>query len=361
MKILVIALSGIGDALMFSPSLVKLAEEFPRARIDALVMYKGVRDIYSNYPQFSWIHYFDFINSPAFNSLKFVLGLRRKYDITINVYPANRKEYNLISWLIGAKRRAAVRYLRRDFVELGFLNNVRVRENDSFHNVKENLLLCEKLSGIVSGPEISLQMIFKDEDIDYARNFLAGQSIRTGDLVIGFHPGCSALKNHDKRRWEKSKFSALARKLIDDHGTKILIFGGNDEEYLKNSIVTEVNSPNVIPVVTANLIQTAAVMRRCNLFVTNDSSLMHVASALKLKIVAIIGPTNKNYIHPWQTDYQIVSLNLECSPCFHYSPKPLNCSRTDLKFKCIKDLSVDRVYEIVSGRIKQIVENSRID
>ncbi len=86
-------------------------------------------------------------------------------------------------------------------------------------------------------------------------------------------------------------------------------------------------------------------MQRCNLFITNDSSLMHIAAALKLNIVVIIGPTNKNYIYPWQTNYKIASLDLDCSPCFYYSPKPLTCSRSDLKFKCIKDLSVDLVYE----------------
>jgi heptosyltransferase-2 len=88
-------------------------------------------------------------------------------------------------------------------------------------------------------------------------------------------------------------------------------------------------------------------MNRCNVFVTNDSSLMHVASALQLKVVAIIGLTNTNYIHPWKTDHKIVSLNLECSPCFYYSPKPLTCSRTDVKFKCIKKISVEMVMDSV--------------
>ena len=88
-------------------------------------------------------------------------------------------------------------------------------------------------------------------------------------------------------------------------------------------------------------------MKRCNLFVTNDSSLMHVASALKLKVVAIIGPTNPDYIHPWKTEHKIVSLNLDCSPCFIYSPRPLNCYRTDVLFKCIKELNVEMVYNAV--------------
>ena len=85
-------------------------------------------------------------------------------------------------------------------------------------------------------------------------------------------------------------------------------------------------------------------MKRCNLFVTNDSSQMHIAAAMQLNVVAIIGPTNKNYIYPWKTEQKIASLNLDCSPCFFYSPKPLICTRDDVKFKCIKELKVEMVY-----------------
>jgi heptosyltransferase-2 len=84
---------------------------------------------------------------------------------------------------------------------------------------------------------------------------------------------------------------------------------------------------------------------------------MHVAAALRLDIVVIIGPTNRNYISPWQTNHKIVSLNLDCSPCFYYSPKPLTCSRTDIKFKCIKELSVNLVFE----KAKEFLEAKKIN
>ena len=345
MNILVIALSGIGDALMFTPSLEKLSEEIPSAKIDVLVMFKGVKDIYEKLPQVSKVIYFDFLNSSRIKSLSYILKLRNKYDATINVYPSNRREYNLISRVIGAEKRLAIKYLRKDFLNFGFLNNVRQLENDNLHNVEENFSLCEKLIGKKLDPIPALRLNLRNDDITFANNFFKNKSISNSDLVIGFHPGCSTLKNHEKRRWEEEKFAELGKKLIHDYNAKVLVFGGGDEENLKNIIFAKIDSQNVYSVNAQSLSNSAAVMQRCNLFITNDSSLMHIAAALKLNIVAIIGPTNKNYIYPWQTNYKIASIDLDCSPCFYYSPKPLTCSRSDVKFKCIKELSIDLVYE----------------
>ncbi|PKL82759.1 MAG: glycosyltransferase family 9 protein [Ignavibacteriae bacterium HGW-Ignavibacteriae-3] len=353
MKILVIALSGIGDALMFTPALQKLREELPSAEIDALVMYKGVKDIYTGLPQFSNVIYFDFVGRPVPESIKFVLSLRNKYDATISVYPSNRKEYNIINRMIGAEKRFAVRYLHNDFFNLGFLNTSRIMENNSLHNVEENVGMAEMLVSKNFESIPPLQINLSKNDLAYADDFLKNNLIDKKDLVVGFHPGCSPLKNHEKRRWAPDKFSGLAKKLIENFGAKILIFGGGDEQILKEQICAGTNSPDAIPVNTSNLTNTAAVMKRCCLFISNDSSLMHVAAALKLNVVAIIGPTNVNYIYPWQTNYEIASINLDCSPCFYYSPKPLSCSRKDLKFKCVKELSVDHVFELAANQIRK--------
>ena len=69
MKILIIALSGIGDALMFTPALQKLKENYPDSNIDALVMFKGVKDIYERLPEINKIHHFDFLNSSKIHSV----------------------------------------------------------------------------------------------------------------------------------------------------------------------------------------------------------------------------------------------------------------------------------------------------
>jgi lipopolysaccharide heptosyltransferase II len=351
MKILILALSGIGDALMFTPALTLLRKTYPDAQIDALVMFAGVKDMYERNPALNNVLYFNFLKEDAASSLKYILSLRKKYDASINVYPANRKEYNIINFLIGAKKKAGVKYLRKDNQNLGWLNNFRIAENDSLHNVQENIKLCEKLFNISFNEEPDLNFPLSNEDENFAREYISKLDLKDDELVVGFHPGSATLKNHERRRWEPEKFIALGKKLIEKKNAKILIFGGPEEKELKNKIKDEINSPNVFTVETENLPQSAAVMKRCNVFVSNDSSLMHIASAMKLNVVAIIGPTNPNYIHPWHTNHKIVTLNLECAPCFIYSPRPLICFRTDVKFKCIKEVNVDMVYDAVKNFI----------
>lgn len=345
MKVLIIALSGIGDALMFTPALSELKKNYQKAEIDLLCMIKGVKEIYHFNPNINRIIYFNFLKEGIINSLKFISQIRKRYDVTINVYPSNRSEYNIISYLIGAKKRCAVKYLRKGFTNLYFLNNIIITENDSLHNVEENLLLIEKLLGIKELEKKGMEIFFDNDTQTFANDYI--KNILSKDeqtKIVGIHAGCATLKNHIKRRWEPEKFAELIKILKNEYKFNILLFGGPDELELNEQINSLANNSAHI-VKTETLLQTAAIMKHCNFFITNDSALMHIASALQLKTLAIFGPTNTNYVHPWKTQHQIAKLNLDCQPCFYYSPKPLTCNRNDIKFKCIKELRVENVLE----------------
>ena len=336
---------------MFTPALSILKKEYPNSQIDAFVMFEAVKEFYKKLPEINKVYHFDFLNSSTISALIYVFKLWNKYDVSLNVYPSNRKEYNIINFMIGAKKRAAVKYLHKDFLNLGFLNNVRIIENDNLHNVVENIKLVEKITNRNFDDIPSLNFPLSEEDEIYASEYLTKLKIKDDDLVVGIHAGCSTLKNHINRRWEPEKYADLIVKLINEKNAKVLIFGGPDEEKLKENIISRVNSDSVYNINSSTLVQTAAIIKRSNLFISNDSGLMHIAAAMGRKTVAIIGPTNINYIHPWQTENKIVSLELDCAPCFYYSPKPLTCSRTDIQYKCIKDLSVEKVFDTVESLI----------
>src|SRR5690606_19841568 len=111
------------------------------------------------------------------------------------------------------------------------------------------------------------------QDKKTAELFLSENKILENDLVVGFHPGSATLKNHIHRRWEPEKFAELGKKLIKNENAKILIFGGPEEDDLKQHISDKINSEKCFTIKTKNLAESAAIMQRCNIFVSNDSSL----------------------------------------------------------------------------------------
>src|SRR5580765_6637466 len=106
MDILVISLAGIGDTFFATPLIHELRENFPEARLDAFVLWKGSKDLLSGNPYLDSIHQKNLISSSKASSLAFVLGLRKKrYDVSFNTHPQSRIQYRMVARLIGAKMR----------------------------------------------------------------------------------------------------------------------------------------------------------------------------------------------------------------------------------------------------------------
>jgi heptosyltransferase-2 len=348
-KILVVALPGIGDALLSTPMIRLLREAKPNAEIHALVMFGGTRDLLLVNPNIDKVHYFDFIGSPFYEGLLFLLHLRGlDFDVSINIYPQNRWQYNLFALLAGASRRLGVRYKRRDWYHLSWLCTDTNKEDDSLHCVEENVKLLSLL-GIeydlneTTLPKLEIELT--SDHTDFAGSWLREKQIEKGKLVIGFHAGTALFKNHVRRRWAPEKFAELAKRLKDELGASVLLFGGPDD-IEANEIIKHHAGNAITEVQTSSIMDSVALMQRTNVFVSNDSSLMHIAGGLELPTVAIFGPTNETYVHPWKTKYSIVQTGIECRPCFVYSTKPLICYREnpDEHFICIRNIEVDTVF-----------------
>ncbi len=349
-KILIIALPGIGDALLSTPMLRLLRQAKPGAEIHVLVMFAATRELFENNPNVTKVHYYDFINDSKIEGILFLLHLRGyRFDISINIYPQNRREYNIFALVLGAKKRLGVRYKRRDWQNLNWLNTDTITEDDSLHCVEENVKILSLLGINVEINEAllpRLELRLSPDHTSFAGKWLAQQSLEK--KLIGFHAGTALFKNHIQRRWAPEKFAELARRLKHELGVSILLFGGPDDREANQNIMS-LASDSIIEVNTKSIMDSIAVMQKLNLFVSNDSALMHIAGGLRLPTVAIFGPTNEAYVHPWQTRYEIVQTGIDCRPCFAYSPKPLVCYRPDPSeaFICIRNIEVETVFQAV--------------
>jgi heptosyltransferase-2 len=353
-KILIIALPGIGDALLATPMIRLLREVKPYAEIHALVMFGGTRDLLKTNPNIDEVHYYDFIGSPPHEGLLYLLHLRSfGFDISINIYPQNRWQYNIFALLAGASKRLGVRYKRRDWYNLSWLCTDTIAEDDNLHCVEENVKLLSLLNvkhDLNEATLPKLEIAITGDHEEFAALWLKEKNIEANKPIIGFHAGTALFKNHIKRRWAPEKFAVLAKRLKSELGATVLLFGGPDDKEA-NEIIIRNASDAIIEVKTKSIMDSIALMKHMNVFVSNDSSLMHIAGGLELKTVAIFGPTNETYVHPWKTEYQIVQTGIECRPCFVYSTKPLVCYRKNPEehFMCIRDIEVENVFSSIGG------------
>jgi heptosyltransferase-2 len=356
MRILINALSGIGDAVMFSPALAVLKKHLPNSQIDMLVMFGQVGEIYKLNKNVNKIHFIDFLHQSKFKSLREIYRIRRnRYDVSIDVYPSNRKEYNLLNFMLGAKRRIATKYLNYSRPNWDYLNTQLKEEVKNRHNVLENFDLVKLLAP--DAKEEELGDIIIDVSIDdevYATDYLIDNELMD-KFLVGFHAGSATFKRHINKRWAKEKYIRLAEKLHEQCNAHILLFGTEND--VNKFIYERAKDFTYIPK-EKTMMQSIALMEKCKLFVTNDTALMHISAGLKIPTVAIFGYTNYKELYPWHNRHIIVRKELECSPCFFNSPRPVQCIFTgDDEFKCMKTIELDEVMNAAEKLIEEIPGN----
>lgn len=348
MNVLIIALSGIGDALMFSPALRLLREQNPSARIELLSMFAGVKELYERNPDIDEVCHWDFLHRFPLASFLFLLTLRRRrYDVTISVYPQNRWPYNLIAFIIGAPKRLGHDYDHVNIRSLNFLNNARIHEDTRRHNVEQNAGLVGLL-GVTLPPVLPhLQVRLRPDDEQEAGEWLASNALEPSQTVVGFHAGSALFKKHIHKRWAPEKFAALGRRLSAEQHAAVLLFGGPEEYELNERINRNMGGVGHV-VKVSSLSVGAALIARCNVMVCNDAGLMHVASALNVPVVSIFAYTNPRGLYPWRTAHRLVRRDLECSPCFYYSPRAVHCVWKEDRFRCITHIEVEEVWKAIT-------------
>ncbi len=353
MKILINALSGIGDALMFSPALKLMKENIPGITIDMLAMFKSVKEMYQESPYINKIHYINFLNQGMFKSIKELFELRaNNYDYSINIYPSNRLEYNIVNFILGSRKRIAYHYLHTHIFRAEFLNQILINEEKNIHNVLQNFKIAKFIKGSFVNNEIPpMELFINKENISNGENWIRVNNPEN-KIIVGFHAGSSTLKNHIHKRWAMEKYAELGKKLIEEWNALILLFG--NEFDLNNEIKSLIGGKAIIAS-TNNFMDSMARMKHCNLFISNDTAFLHTAAAFQINTVGVFAYTNHLELYPWKTNHIIVRKELKCSPCFYNSPRPARCLwKGDDEFMCINNISVEEVLNACRVLLKQI-------
>jgi len=197
----------------------------------------------------------------------------------------------------------------------GFLLNLRVPIRPQIkkeHLIDHYLGLIADAGFKTAGRKLALAISPAEKTT--AKNLLAHKGLTTDGPLVGFNPGAAF---GTAKRWPAERFIELGRRLIDEQGAGVLIFGGPGERELGEQIAAKIGLGSINLSGQTTLRQAMALIGACNLFVTNDSGLMHVAAALDISQVVIIGPTNPIATGPANPASQLVQVADACdlSPC----------------------------------------------
>ena len=347
-RLLAICPIGIGNFLLLAPALKHLTECKPDVRVTLLALKGGIAPVAERYP---FIH--DVISIDAtrktglLGKVKSVRSLMFRFDVSAAFFPCNRREYNLLPAAAMIPRRIAFRYFQDSFRNLAWLNSTLVPVSESMHDLEQNFTILEALG--VSRPE-KFEMVhfpLAESECIYANNWLTERGLEN-ELLIGFHPGSSAEHGMERKRWPIDRFASLGMKLIRDKGCRILVFGGPEEKEIKHA-VTEAIGPLAVSVDTGNMFETAAIIARCNRFISNDSGLMHVAVSLGVPACGIFGPTDDKRTAPYGERNIVVRGLDDCSPCWTIRNVGTREECKTHDFRCLSELRADDVYKKIQG------------
>lgn len=331
-KILIISPSWIGDCVMTQPLYRRLHELNPGATIDVFAP-KWSMAVFERMPEVSEI-----IENPfGHGALRLkqriqtgrVLG-RRGYGQVI-VLPGSLKSA-LIAAATGIKKRTGYvgesRYL--------LLNDIRRLDKQALPlMVDRYTALAHPTQADFNGHSDNPRFSIKEES---RRAALQAHGLNTDKPVLAFCPGAEF---GPAKRWPARHFAELARR-YQAQGWQVWLFGSQKDFDIAEEINTLSDGLCVNLCGKTSLSEAIDLLGCAGAVVCNDSGLMHLAAALGRKLVAVYGSSSADHTPPLSDTAAIVSLNLDCSPCFK---RECPLGHTD----CLNKLTPDYVQQALES------------
>jgi heptosyltransferase-3 len=319
-KILCIKPRGIGDIVLSTIILDNLHQHFPVAEIDYLTE-RFAKSALKNNPlvnQVLTMHKTEL-------SLKVAWRIRKeKYDIVIDLWSNPRSAQ--ITFLSGAKIKIGYAYRGRKYA----YNFLGTSSKGEVHSAEHNLELLKPLGIDI----ISKNIHYYVGDLEklVARDYFAENNLYD-QIVFGIIPA----GGWDSKRCDKNKWVEICKEAVKIFNCKILVLWGPGDEFDAEFIKENLGDVCLLAP-KSSISQLAALIRRCNLVIANDSGPMHISAALGIPTLGIFGPTNPKFHRPYSpiSDF-IIKEDLHCIIC-----NKLVCQ---YQHECMTELDVKTVIE----------------
>lgn len=152
---------------------------------------------------------------------------------------------------------------------------------------------------------------------------------------------CPGAEYGPAKRWPAAHFAEVA-KHMHAQGWRVWLFGSEKDKDVAEEIDALAGHICRNFAGQTSLAEAVDLLSLVDTVVSNDSGLMHVAAALDKKVIAIYGSSDPGFTPPLHHSAEIITLNLECSPCFKRDC-PLGHTR------CLVDITPDKVLALLDG------------
>lgn len=280
----------LGDLLSGVSMFRAIKETYPESHITLIVSP-------FNYPGLVKNKFVDrlfvFNKKKIFNPIylsKFIKLLREQYDVVIvPVLVSISFTSNLIARLSKSRVRIGAAYLNGLKNESVFFFDRRINLDWRQHpdsNVSERSLDIVRPFGI-NTTNYRSEISFDENDLKVVDKFLGKLDLKEDDYLIGLHVGAGKIPN----RWSALKYATLIKKLNENYSCKFYLTGSSADKELIRFV--EVNVPfNISFFMNRKIPEVAALISRSDLFIGNDTGIMHVAGTTSTPQISIFGPTN---------------------------------------------------------------------
>lgn len=309
-KILVINFGGIGDEILFLPTLISLKQEFPDAEITLALepRSKGIKDLTDIIDELFLI---DVKSKHKYKELFKLIFLAQKGNFDLVVSSGGNKFISILLFLTGIK--FCYGYDTGVLSRILLTKAVPLNKNqyacDMYHD------LITPITDIKTNlPQIKLENIEKEPN------------------TVLIHPGVSQLsvemgmiKTIPAEKW------AEVIDLLVEKGKKVILAGGHDDKDCIETIrktIKNASNENFVDYYgqTKNLIDLAKLIASSEKFVCSDSAPLHIAVAVKTKTYVVFGPTEDKKLIPNSPNVITIKADDNCTlkPCL-WEKRQITC------------------------------------
>jgi heptosyltransferase-2 len=332
----------LGDAVMCEPALRGLRGLFPDAQVTLLVK-PAVADLFVGHPAVTRLLTYDIKGRHAGLAGKWALARQlRRQGFDLAVLFQNAFEAAFLAFLARVPRRYGYATDGRSVL---LSDPVAVPDPRLLvHQVRYYWDLLKPL-GLSGDPPVPELVVLPEEEQAMVGRCAQG-GVTPTDIVVGINPGSTY---GDAKRWLPERFAEVTERLCrtihksPGQQVSVVILGAKGEERVGQEIAARLSSRSLVLSGATTIRELMAAVKRCSLLLTNDTGPMHIASAFKVPVVAVFGPTDWRTTSPFGGAHAIVREPVDCAPCL--------LRECPIDHRCMTRVTVDQVYEAATKQL----------